>query len=62
MCLYTLYAPGTPLTSKSLLACYTKFLSWYEAIPETLRLGQNFTPAVLFAQLVFFLHKLKYGN
>jgi hypothetical protein len=24
--------------------------SWYDSIPEVLRLGQNFTPYVLFAQ------------
>ena len=48
--LYVFYAPGTPLTSKSLLDIYTQYLSWYDAIPEALRLGHNFTPAVLFAQ------------
>lgn len=48
--LYAFYTPGTQLTSKTLLDIYTQYLNWYEAIPETLRLGQNFTPAVLFAQ------------
>jgi hypothetical protein len=38
------------VTSKSLLASYTDFLRWYDAIPAVLRLGHNFTPAVLFAQ------------
>jgi hypothetical protein len=48
--LYVLYAPGTPVTSTRLLGAYTLYLRWYDAIPTTLRLGQNFTPAVLFAQ------------
>jgi len=48
--LYSLYTPGSHVTSKSLLASYTDFLRWYDAIPTVLRLGHNFTPAVLFAQ------------
>ena len=48
--LYVLYTPGTHLNIKSLLDVYTQYLRWYEVIPEALRLGQNFTPAVLFAQ------------
>lgn len=48
--LYVFYTPGTQLTSKALLDIYTEYLNWYDVIPETLRLGQNFTPAVLFAQ------------
>ncbi|KAG9231821.1 fungal-specific transcription factor domain-containing protein [Amylocarpus encephaloides] len=51
--LYTLYSPGSTLTSKSLLVHYTKYLNWYASIPETLRLGQNFTPAVLFAHMYY---------
>jgi hypothetical protein len=37
--LYIFYTPGTPLTSKSLLDVYTKYLNWYDAIPAALRLG-----------------------
>jgi hypothetical protein len=48
--LYVFYTPGVELTSKSLLDIYTQYLNWYDAIPEVLRLGHNFTPAVLFAQ------------
>ena len=45
-----MYVPGIDLTSKALLECYTKYVRWYDAIPAALRLGHNFTPAVLFAQ------------
>ena len=48
--LYTLYSPGTHVTSKALLEAYTHYLNWYDVIPASLRLGHNFTPAVLFAQ------------
>jgi hypothetical protein len=48
--LYMFYSPGSQLTSKSLLDVYPQYLSWYDVIPEALRLGHNFTPAVLFAQ------------
>jgi hypothetical protein len=48
--MYTLYTPGANVTSKTLLETYTEYLGWYDVIPTTLRLGQNFTPAVLFAQ------------
>jgi hypothetical protein len=48
--LYTLYTPGTHVTGKKLLRVYTQYLSWYDSIPTALRLGHNFTPAVLFAQ------------
>ena len=48
--LYILHSPGRPLASRDLLAIYTDYLNWYDRIPEVLRLGHNFTPAVLFAQ------------
>lgn len=48
--LYILHSPGRPLTSRDLLGIYTQYLNWYDRIPEVLRLGHNFTPAVLFAQ------------
>lgn len=48
--LYILHSPGRLLTSRELINIYTDFLNWYDNIPEVLRLGHNFTPAVLFAQ------------
>ncbi|PNY29440.1 Nitrogen assimilation transcription factor nit-4 [Tolypocladium capitatum] len=48
--LYILHSPGTPLSARDLLSIYTQYLNWYDRIPEVLRLGHNFTPAVLFAQ------------
>jgi hypothetical protein len=48
--LYTLYVPGSRLTSNDVVAIYTRYLNWYSSLPEALRLGHNFTPAVLFAQ------------
>ncbi len=44
--LYILHSPGRPLTSRDLLNIYTQYLNWYDSIPEVLRLGHNFTPAV----------------
>ncbi|KAG7426153.1 Nitrogen assimilation transcription factor nit-4 [Fusarium oxysporum f. sp. raphani] len=51
--LYILYSPGKPLTARELLNIYTQYLNWYERIPEVLRLGHNFTPAVLFAHMYY---------
>ncbi|KAH8660721.1 fungal-specific transcription factor domain-containing protein [Tricladium varicosporioides] len=51
--LYTVYRPGGILTSKKLIQRYTEYLQWYESIPTTLRLGFNFTPAVLFAHMYY---------
>ncbi|KAI0391897.1 hypothetical protein F5Y17DRAFT_385159 [Xylariaceae sp. FL0594] len=51
--LYVLYSPGRPLTSRDLLSLYTQYLNWYDSIPEVLRLGHNFTPAVLFAHMYY---------
>jgi hypothetical protein len=48
--LYSLYTPGRRLTSNEMLAIYTRYLNWYSCLPVALRLGHNFTPAVLFAQ------------
>jgi hypothetical protein len=48
--LYILHSPGRPVSSRELLNVYTQYLNWYDRIPEVLRLGHNFTPAVLFAQ------------
>ncbi|KAK0656235.1 fungal-specific transcription factor domain-containing protein [Cercophora newfieldiana] len=51
--LYVLHSPGRPLTSRDLLSIYTQYLNWYDRIPEVLRLGHNFTPAVLFAHMYY---------
>ncbi|KAL2134576.1 hypothetical protein VTI74DRAFT_11398 [Chaetomium olivicolor] len=51
--LYILHSPGRPLTSRDLLNIYTQYLNWYDKIPEVLRLGHNFTPAVLFAHMYY---------
>jgi len=50
---YTFYTPGTKFTGKILLDVYTQYLRWYDAIPEALRLGHNFTPSVLFAHMYY---------
>ncbi|KAF4981649.1 hypothetical protein FZEAL_2589 [Fusarium zealandicum] len=51
--LYILHSPGKPLTARDLLSIYTQYLNWYDQIPEVLRLGHNFTPAVLFAHMYY---------
>ncbi|KAI1350537.1 fungal-specific transcription factor domain-containing protein [Xylaria sp. FL0043] len=51
--LYLLHSPGRPLSSRDLLSIYTQYLNWYDSIPEVLRLGHNFTPAVLFAHMYY---------
>lgn len=48
--LYVLHSPVQPVSSRDLLYIYHEYLNWYDRIPEVLRLGHNFTPAVLFAQ------------
>ncbi|KAI0476279.1 fungal-specific transcription factor domain-containing protein [Xylariaceae sp. FL0804] len=50
---YVLHSPGKPVTSRDLLHIYTQYLDWYDRIPEVLRLGHNFTPAVLFAHMYY---------
>lgn len=51
-CLYLVYSPAASLIAETqtLLRLYTKYLVWYDNLPETLQLGQNFTPYVLFVQ------------
>jgi len=48
--LYTLHCPAKPVTSRAIIEVYKKYLHWYEDIPAIMRLGQNFTPQVLFVQ------------
>ncbi|KAF5236468.1 hypothetical protein FAUST_6529 [Fusarium austroamericanum] len=47
------FALDQPLTARELLNMYTQYLNWYDRIPEVLRLGHNFTPAVLFAHMYY---------
>ncbi|KAH8742609.1 fungal-specific transcription factor [Diaporthe sp. PMI_573] len=51
--LYTLHTPGQPLRGANVLYVYMRFTNWYDAIPAALRLGQNSTPAVLFAHMYY---------
>ncbi|RYP10836.1 hypothetical protein DL764_000388 [Monosporascus ibericus] len=51
--LYVLHSPVQPVTSRDLLYIYHEYLNWYDRIPEVLRLGHNFTPAVLFAHMYY---------
>lgn len=48
--LYTLYSPVGDLTATAVLNRYTHYLSWYDEMPEALRLGFNSTPSVLVSQ------------
>jgi hypothetical protein len=48
--LYTLYTPIRPLDAQEVTSVYTRYLNWYNDLPSSLRLGKNFTPAVLFVQ------------
>jgi hypothetical protein len=50
--LYAMFTPEQEVTTKVVLSLYTRYLDWYSSIPVALRLGQNFTPAVLFVQYV----------
>jgi hypothetical protein len=51
--LYFLHSPVKVLTREALLSLYTRYLGWYGGMPEVLRLGQNSTPAVLFAHMCY---------
>ncbi|RFU28584.1 hypothetical protein B7463_g7759, partial [Scytalidium lignicola] len=51
--LYAYYTPGRYVTSQTLLRIYRRYLDWYDQIPNALRLGQNFTPSVLFAHMYY---------
>lgn len=51
--LYILYTPGRRLMSRDIVKLYTKYLGWYDNIPEVLRLGHNFVPSVLFAHMYY---------
>lgn len=51
--LYLLLRPSRPPTGREVLRTYTKYLSWYETLPEFFRLGHNSTPAVLFSHMYY---------
>ncbi|KAM7201963.1 nitrogen assimilation transcription factor nit-4 [Naviculisporaceae sp. PSN 640] len=51
--LYILHSPGKPLTANDLQAIYKRYLVWYKHIPEVLKFGKNYTPAVLFAHMYY---------
>ncbi|EXL66302.1 hypothetical protein FOPG_17518 [Fusarium oxysporum f. sp. conglutinans race 2 54008] len=51
--LYLMHSPGKSITARRLLNIFTEYLSWYDAIPDVLRLGHNFSPAVLFAHMYY---------
>jgi hypothetical protein len=44
------YSDTQQSESHNLLSLYRKLLEWYDALPDQLRLGINFTPTVLFTQ------------
>ncbi|KXX80199.1 Nitrogen assimilation transcription factor nirA [Madurella mycetomatis] len=51
--LYRLYCAARKPTSHDILEIYTKYLSWYDNIPDLMRFGTNFTPQVLFVHLYY---------
>ncbi|KFA81611.1 hypothetical protein S40288_09581 [Stachybotrys chartarum IBT 40288] len=53
--LYMLPSPRSPSITRGLLNIYLQYLAWYDRIPEVLKLGINFTPAVLFTQTPSFI-------
>jgi hypothetical protein len=48
--MYTLYSPTQRVKKQDLVRIYSSYLEWYGDLPDALRLGYNFTPAVLFVQ------------
>ncbi|KAJ9651383.1 hypothetical protein H2198_009327 [Neophaeococcomyces mojaviensis] len=48
-----LYSDKLPLSGHKILTIYTKYLQWYENLPDQLRLGGNSTPTVLFTHMYF---------
>ncbi|KUJ06576.1 uncharacterized protein LY89DRAFT_603076 [Mollisia scopiformis] len=51
--LHILYSPVSGMNSAKLIELYKLYLEWYDTIPDSLRLGQNSTPSVLFAHLFY---------
>ena len=50
--LYALHVPARLLRSQDVLKIYTRYLAWLDSLVDTIRLGGNSTPAVIFMQLV----------
>lgn len=48
--LYVMYGDTESVSSRDILAQYTRMMGWYSSLPEVLRLGENSTPSVLFVQ------------
>lgn len=51
--LYLFHSPEEPVTAKRLLDIYRNFATWFDNVPTALRLGYNFTPAVLFSHMQY---------
>ncbi|KAK4074661.1 transcriptional regulator family: Fungal Specific TF [Purpureocillium lilacinum] len=51
--LYLLHSPVNSAAARDLLTTYTHYLRWYDQIPDVLRLGRNYTPAVLFTHMYY---------
>ncbi|XWW98407.1 hypothetical protein V2A60_006407 [Cordyceps javanica] len=51
--LYLFRSPEQPVTSRRLLDIYTSCVSWFDNVPAALKLGYNFTPAVLFSHMQY---------
>ncbi|KAK4451074.1 nitrogen assimilation transcription factor nirA [Podospora aff. communis PSN243] len=51
--LYTLHCPARTPNRQDLIGIYTRFLSWYNSLPEPFRLGGTFTPQVLYMHVYY---------
>ncbi|KAK5654556.1 hypothetical protein OQA88_7185 [Cercophora sp. LCS_1] len=51
--LYTTHCPAKTPTSQEMIGIYTKYLHWYNNLPEMFRFGTNFTPQVLFLHVYY---------
>lgn len=49
---YVLNLPVHAPKAADILQLYQRFLSWYDELPEVMKLGQNCTPPVIFIQYV----------
>ncbi|ATY58887.1 pathway-specific nitrogen regulator [Cordyceps militaris] len=50
---YLFHSPGEQVTAKRLLAIYASCVTWFDNVPTVLKLGHNFTPAVLFSHMQY---------
>ncbi|KAM4066780.1 fungal specific transcription factor [Hirsutella rhossiliensis] len=51
--LYVLFSPVKAPPRGDVLKIYTKYLNWYDLVPDLLRLGHNSTPPVLFTHIYY---------